>query len=41
MEEESKLGASMSNIRDLDEIKKLDRYYLRYYLTVKRARELN
>lgn len=40
--EESKLGiSSFSHIRDLDEVKQSDRYYLRYYMTIKKARKLN
>ena len=36
---ESKI--SLKQIRDLDDVKSFDRFYLRYYLTVKRARQLN
>lgn len=38
--QESQLG-SLSNIRFMEDVKKDDRFYLRYYLTVKRARQLN
>ena len=33
--------SSLRHIGDMDEVKKADRYYLRYYLTIKRARKLN
>ena len=33
--------SSLRRIGDMDEVKKADRYYLRYYLTIKRARKLN
>ena len=33
--------SSLRNIGNMDEVKKSDRYYLRYYLTIKRARKLN
>lgn len=33
--------SSLRHIGNMDEVKKADRYYLRYYLTIKRARKLN
>lgn len=39
--QESQLGASLSNIRYMEDVQKEDRFYLRYYLTIKRARQLN
>jgi len=34
-------GMSLSTIHKMEEVKKHDRFYLRYYLTIKKARLLN
>lgn len=41
MDKESHLSSSLSDIRFMEDVKKEDRFYLRYYLTIKRARQLN
>ena len=33
--------SSLKHIGEMDEVKKASRFYLRYYLTIRRARELN
>ena len=36
-----KASSSLIHIREIDDVKKADRFYLRYYLTIKKARSLN